>query len=245
MSLFRKTTAPTATVPAPVGQGPAISLDKIPSGLVDLTKKAAVSLEKSGLTGQRAAVYLVLDHSGSMIDFYRDGSVQKLAEQALGLSANLDDDGLVPLIYFGSRVDQAPDVRLASYQGIINRTHQTVGWGSTNYAAAIDYIVDLHGDSPIPGLVIFQSDGEPDSRPHAEQALRDASRRPLHFAFVGFGTQVGFLQKLDDLRGRTVDNASFFHARDPHRVTDEQLYDGITHEYASWLAAASAAGVIR
>lgn len=243
MSLFRKTT--TAPVPAPAGQGPAISLDKVPPGLVDLTKKAAVSLEKSGLTGQRAAVYLVLDHSGSMMNFYRDGSVQKLAEQALGLSANLDDDGLVPLVYFGSHVSQAEDVRLDSYQGVINRTHQTVSWGSTNYAAAIDYIVDLHNGNPTPGLVIFQTDGEPDSRGAAQDALREASRQPLHFAFVGFGNHVGFLQKLDDLRGRTVDNASFFHARDPHRTTDEQLYDGITHEYASWLAAATTAGVVR
>jgi hypothetical protein len=245
MNIFRKTTTPTTQLPAPASYGPAINLDKIPSGLVDLTKKAAVSLQKSGLTGQRAAVYLVLDHSGSMMNFYRDGSVQKLAEQALGLSANLDDDGIVPLVYFGSHVSQAGDVRLDSYQGIINRSHQTVSWGSTNYAAAIDYIVDLHGDSPTPGLVIFQTDGEPDSRPAAQDALREASRSPLHFAFVGFGNHVGFLQKLDDLRGRAVDNASFFHARDPHRVSDEQLYDGITHEYAGWLAAATAAGIAR
>jgi hypothetical protein len=244
VSLFRKNTA-TAPVPAPAGSGPAISLDKVPSGLVNLTKTAAVSLEKSGLTGQRAAVYLVLDHSGSMIPFYQNGSVQHLAEQALGLSANLDDDGLVPLIYFGSHVNQGEDVRLSSYQGVINRTHQTVGWGSTNYAAAIDYVVDLHHGNPTPGLVIFQTDGEPDSRPAAQDALREASRSPLHFAFVGFGNHVSFLQKLDDLRGRAVDNASFFHARDPHRVSDEQLYDGITHEYAGWLAAATAAGVIR
>lgn len=243
MSLFRKTTAP-ATIPAPAGRGPAISLDKVPAGLVNLTKTAAVSLEKSGLTGQRAAVYLVLDHSGSMMNFYRDGSVQRLAEQSLGLSANLDDDGQVPLIYFGTHVNQPGDADLANYHGIINRTHAVVAWGSTNYAAAIDYVVDLHHGNPTPGLVIFQTDGEPDSRPAAQDALREASRHPLHFAFVGFGNHIGFLQKLDDLRGRAVDNASFFHARDPHRASDEQLYDGITHEYAGWLAAATSAGIV-
>lgn len=242
MNLFRKT---TVTVPAPIGQGPAISLDKIPQGLVSLTKTAAVSLEKSGLTGQRAAVYLVLDHSGSMMPFYRDGSVQRLAEQSLGLSANLDDDGQVPLIYFGSHVNQVGDADLGNYHGIINHTHAVVGWGSTNYAAAIDYVCDLHAGNPLPALVIFQTDGEPDSRAAAQDALREASRQPLHFAFVGFGQHVSFLQKLDDLRGRAVDNASFFHAADPHRVSDEQLYDGITHEYAGWLAAATAAGIVR
>ncbi|MFE9127024.1 VWA domain-containing protein [Streptomyces sp. NPDC007148] len=244
MSLFRKDTSPVA-VPSPTGQGPAISLDKVPSGLVSLTKTAAVSLDKYGLTGQRAAVYLVLDHSGSMHGFYANGSVQRLAEQALGLSANLDDDGIVPLTYFGSHVNQAESVRLDSYQGVINRTHSSISWGSTDYARAIDYVVDLHAGNTSPGLVIFQTDGEPDSRRDAEAALREASRYGLHFAFVGFGDRVKFLEKLDDLRGRTVDNASFFHVRDPYRTTDEQLYDGITHEYAGWLAAATAAGVLR
>lgn len=252
MGLFRKTTAPTATIPAPASRGPAISLDKIPAGLVDLTKAAAVSLEKTGLTGQRAAVYLVLDHSGSMKKFYADGSVQRLAEQALGLSANLDDDGNVPVIYFGTTVDAADDADLSNYAGIIIRTHTHAAWGWTNYAAAIDEVVDHYTEcgATDPALVVFQTDGEPylpdrDARREAEAALREASRLPLFFAFVGFGDRIGFLEKLDNLRGRAVDNASFFHARDPHRVTDEQLYDGITHEYASWLAAATAAGVLR
>ncbi|MFF0790409.1 VWA domain-containing protein [Streptomyces spiralis] len=243
MNLFRKTT--TAPVPPAAGHGPAISLDKVPSGLVSLAKTAAVSLEKKGLTGQRAAVYLVLDHSGSMQPFYRDGSVQRLAEQALGLSVNLDDDGQVPLVYFESHVSQVEDVRLDGYQGVINRTHPSVRWGSTHYGRAIDYVTDLHHRNPLPGLVIFQTDGEPDSRRDAEAALRESSKEPLFFAFVGFGDNISFLEKLDDLRGRAVDNASFFHARDPHRVTDEQLYDGITHEYASWLAAATTAGIVR
>ncbi|MFE6166195.1 VWA domain-containing protein, partial [Streptomyces sp. NPDC056486] len=75
--------------------------------------------------------------------------------------------------------------------------------------------------------------------------LRDASGLPIFWAFVGFGERIEFLEKLDDLRGRRVDNASFFHARDPHAVSDAALYDGITHEYAGWLAAAAAAGIVR
>jgi hypothetical protein len=242
VNLFRKNT--TGPVPPPTGQGPAISLDKVPSDLVSLAKTAAVSLEKKGLTGQRAAVYLVLDHSGSMSPFYNNGSVQRLAEQALGLCVNLDDDGNVPLIYFGSHVNQQPDVRLDDYHGVINRTHHQVAWGSTDYARAIDYVCDLHHGNPTPALVIFQTDGDPDSRADAEAALRDASKEPLFFAFVGFGDNIRFLDKLDNLRGRRVDNASFVHARDPLRMTDAQLYDGITHEYAGWLAAATAAGII-
>ncbi|QES45197.1 toxic cation resistance protein [Streptomyces venezuelae] len=234
-------------VPAPSGTGPAISLDKVPPGLVSLTKTAAVSLEKQGLTGQRAAVYLVLDHSGSMVPYYQDGSMQRLAEQALGLSANMDDDGCVPLIYFGSYVEHLSDIDLDSYQGVVDRTHNRVHWGSTNYAAAINYVIEAHDNPSAPALVIFQTDGDPDSRQQAESAIRTASEWPIFFSFVGFGParNMRFLKKLDDLKDRTVDNASFFHAADPHAVSDAALYDGITHEYAGWLAAASAAGVLR
>lgn len=245
MSLFHKAAAP---LPPPRDSAPARTADQVPAGLVSLVKTAAVSLTKAGLTGQRAAVYLVLDHSGSMRPFYRSGAVQRLAEQALGLSANLDDDGTVPTGYFGSTAEAMFDVYLNScYVDVIDRTHPDVRWGSTNYVAAMQNVIDEHRRSgaTAPGLVIFQTDGAPDDRAATERALRDASDQPIFWAFVGFGDNIHFLERLDDLRGRKVDNASFFHARNPAQVTDTELYDGITHEYASWLAAATAAGIVR
>ncbi|MDX3314697.1 VWA domain-containing protein [Streptomyces sp. ME08-AFT2] len=215
--------------------------------LINLAKTAAVSLEKSGLAEQRAAVQLVLDHSGSMQGFYANGSVQRLAEQALGLSANLDDDGNVPLIFFGSYVEQYDDARLDNYRGIIDRTHTKVHWGSTDYVAGMNAAIQEYRTSGAtdPALVIFQTDGEPNDRRAAEKILRESSRLPIFWSFVGFGGRVAFLEKLDDLRGRAVDNASFFHARDPHHVSDADLYDGITHEFAGWLTAARTAGIVR
>jgi uncharacterized protein with von Willebrand factor type A (vWA) domain len=227
-----------------------ISLAKVEAqapGLVSLAKTAAVSLQKSGLGGQRAAVQLVLDHSGSMQNYYANGSVQRLAEQALGLSVNLDDDGAVPVIFFGSYVEQYDDARLDNYTGIINRTHPRVHWGSTDYVAAMHAAIVEYQKSGAtdPALVIFQTDGEPNSRKAVERALKDASNLPIFFAFIGFGGRVEFLEKLDDLRGRVVDNASFFHARDPLATSDADLYDGITREFAGWLTAARTAGVLR
>jgi hypothetical protein len=216
-------------------------------GLVSLAKTAAVSLDKQGLAGQRAAVQLVLDHSGSMAPYYNNGAVQRLAEQALGLSVNLDDDGVVPLTFFGSRVEHYDDIRLDNYTGLIDRLHQRVHWGSTDYVAGMRAAIEEHTNSGAtdPALVIFQTDGEPNDRRAAEKMLRQASDLPIFWAFIGFGGRVQFLEKLDDLRRRTVDNASFFHAANPHAVTDAQLYDGITGEFASWLQAARAAGITR
>lgn len=218
------------------------------SSMVDLTKKAAVSLDKTGLSGHRAAVYLVLDHSGSMGDFYRDGDVQRLAQQTLGLAVNLDDDGEVPVIYFSDRAEQPVMVSLDSYQGAVERTYKKVLWGGTSYVPAMTRVLEHYRASGAtdPALVVFQTDGTPQDQKAVEKALREYSHLPVFWAFVGFGPKwlMEFLTKLDDLSGRAVDNASFFHAAEPRNTTDEALYDGITGQYAGWLAEARRAGIV-
>ena len=221
------------------------------SGMANLIKTAKVSLEKGGLAGQRAAVYLVLDRSGSMRPFYLDGSVQRLAEQALGLSTNLDDDGTVPVVFFGSWSFTPIPVSLNDYQGCIDREHKRLGaLGSTNYAAAIREVVQHYQASRTsdPAFVIFQTDGRPDSQSEAEQAIRDASRLPLFWVFVGFGDEASsefdFLRKLDTMNGRVVDNAAFFAAgRNPQGMSDAGLYTKLLAEFPQWLTASRAAGV--
>lgn len=241
------------------GRGPAISLEKVQrtaGGLVDLYKSARTSLEKSGLTGQRAAVYLVLDRSGSMRPYYRDGSVQHLAEQALGLSANLDDDGVVPVVFFSTDIDGTAGLSLDAYAGRIAALHEACGhMGRTNYHVAMEAVIKHHAasGSAEPAFVIFQTDGGPTSRGAAERALCEASRLPVFWQFVGFGNpenkQFDFLRKLDDLPvpgKRVVDNAGFFPAgHDPRAVSDSMLYDRLTAEFPAWLGAARAAGILR
>ncbi|MFI1292563.1 vWA domain-containing protein [Streptomyces sp. NPDC020792] len=229
-----------------------INFDKLPAGLVNLTKAAAVSLEKNNLTGQRAAVYLVLDRSRSMSRYYLDGSVQHLAEQALGLSANLDDDGIVPTIFFDSDAHPAADISVDNYQGSIDRHHKALGrMGSTNYAAAMDEVIDhyLDSDSTDPAFVIFQTDGGPDSRRAAEQTLCKAAKLPMFWQFIGFGPdRFDFLRRLDDLevpKKRVIDNAGFFPAGDtPKRMSYAELYDRLMGEFPDWLVAARDAGIV-
>ncbi|MFF3934979.1 vWA domain-containing protein [Streptomyces phaeofaciens] len=230
-----------------------IDLEKLPTGLVDLTKTAATSLRKRGLSNQRAAVYLVLDRSGSMRGYYRDGSVQHLAEQALALSANLDDDGIVPTVFFDTDAHPVVDISLDNHHGSIARLHSALGhMGTTNYAAAMDEVIDHYLDTGTedPGFVIFQTDGGPDSRRAAEQTLCKAAKLPLFWQFIGFGPdRFDFLRKLDELavpRKRVVDNAGFFPAgRNPQRMSDANLYDRLMGEFPDWLATARAAGILR
>jgi hypothetical protein len=238
--------------------GPAISLEKVERtapGLVNLYKSAAVSLEKNGLRGQRAAVYLVLDRSGSMRPYYRDGSVQALAERVLGLSAHLDDDGVVPVVVFSTDVDAEADLSLGRHEGRIADIVRPLGhMGRTNYHVAMDAVIDHYLDSGAtdPALVVFQTDGGPSNRLAAERYVCKAASLPVFWQFIGFGDPRGqhfdFLHRLDELavpERRVVDNAGFFAAgRAPRRMSDATLYDRLLGEFPRWLAAARARGIV-
>ncbi|HEY8983033.1 MAG TPA: VWA domain-containing protein [Streptomyces sp.] len=227
----------------------AISLSKVEEvapALVSLYKTAGVSLDKHGLGGRRAAVYLVVDHSGSMRPSYKNGTVQALADRVLGLAAHLDDDGTVPVVVFSTDIDAEAELSLGDHEGAVERIVSRLGrMGKTNYHLAMDAVIDHYLDSgaTAPALVVFQTDGGPTSRVAAERYLRKAARIPMFWQFVGFGkrrsSQFDFLRKLDEL---SVDNAGFFHAgSDPRKMPDAELYDRLVGEFSKWLAT----GVIR
>ncbi|WP_349636812.1 VWA domain-containing protein [Streptomyces sp. 549] len=236
-----------------------VGLEKVQQSapaLVNLYKAAAVSLRKQGLAGQRAAVYLVLDRSGSMRRYYKDGTVQHLADQVLGLSAHLDDDGTVPVVFFSTDVDGVAEIELAGHEGRIAALHEGLGhMGRTNYHSAVQAVIEHYeaSGSTDPALVVFQTDGAPTSRAAAEQALCEAADKPLFWQFVGFGDPksagLNFLRKLDAglpvPERRKVDNAGFTHAGlEPKEIPDADLYEALTAEFPQWLAAAREAGVL-
>lgn len=241
--------------------GSAISLRKVEDSapaLVSLYKSAGVSLRKHGLDGARAAVYLVVDYSGSMRPYYKDGSVQALADRVLGLSAHLDDDGVVPTVFFSTDVDAVTDIALDNHRGRVDEIVAGLGhMGKTSYHLAMDAVIDHYVDScaagaTAPALVVFQTDGGPINKLAAERYLCKAAKLPLFWQFIGFGDsaskQFDYLRKLDELAvpaRRPVDNAGFFHAgEDPLAVPDDVLYDRLVGEFPAWLAAARARGIV-
>ncbi|RXS79026.1 VWA domain-containing protein [Streptomyces sp. TM32] len=248
--------APEAT-PAPVAAAAAeTKAPATPQALDSLIKSAAAVLDKHGLATQRAVVYLVLDRSGSMRNYYKDGTVQNLAEQALGLSARLDDAATVPVVFFSTDIDGTADLDLTHYEGRIAELHAGLGhMGRTNYHWAINAVVDHYkkSGSTAPAFVIFQTDGAPTSKPAAEKALCEAAGLPIFWQFLGFGDPdakgFDFLRKLDDLtvpERRVVDNAGFFHAgRDPRGLSHDELYQQLMVEFPEWLAEARGAGILK
>lgn len=233
-----------------------ISLSKMETqapDLVNLYKTTAVSLEKKGLRDVKAAVYLVLDHSGSMAGLYAAGTVQRFTEQVLALSANVDDDGVVPVVFFHNWAYPAMDVTLGRHRNVIDtlRRDHDVRWGGTSYAPAMQAVMAHYQASGAtdPALVVFETDGACNDEHETKKTLKDCSNLAINWQFVGFGEhkspEFRFLRKLDELRGRAVDNASFFGTMNGGQwLTDEQLYDNLVGEFATWHTAAYRAGIL-
>lgn len=95
-------------------------LDKAPH-LIDLTKKAIVSLEKRNLIDVKAQVVLVLDVSGSMKDQYNKGRVQRILDKVLPLALLFDENSSLESWGFATTYKQLTDATLDNIKDYITK----------------------------------------------------------------------------------------------------------------------------
>lgn len=233
-----------------------VSLEKTDPKLVSLAKTAAVSLEKKSMSGATAKVVLVLDISGSMGGRYASGEVDRLVQRVLGMGLNMDDDGAIEVYAFGTGAYRIGIADADNYKTFVpDMLRKRNLEGSTHYGATIKMIRQDYGSQSdfgtVPVYVMFVTDGDTNDKQLTERQIKDASSEGIFWQFMGIGgsgmfsSGFDFLEKLDDLKGRKIDNCDFFSVPSADKPTDEQLYDKMMGEYPGWVKAAKAAGVLR
>ena len=250
------TIAPAITPTITPATSPKLSLEKIMEKeapkLVNLAKKASISLEKKQLTGVRARVALVLDASGSMYNQYKGGYVQEVVDRVLPLAVNFDDDKEIECWAFGEKPQFLGAIGLGNYEGFIKSSHGgwqrwDLGSRTNNEKRAIETICNYYSaqDSTIPVYVIFISDGGVHDNRGIERCIKESVKLPIFWQFIGLGGyDYGILEKLDELKGRLIDNCNFFSLDHLHDITEEELYDLMLQEFPMYLKEAKRIGLI-
>lgn len=245
----------------------AISLSKISEAAPSLLKTAEIAvntIDKARLNGQTAKVAVVLDYSGSMSSEYRSGRMQKLVEKVLALGTQFDDDGAIDFFVFDTSAAYLGEVSISNFKGSVSRLTEGRAMSITNYHEAF-WKVHEHFAAPVkksmfnvfkknaapapadqPVYVLFLTDGDPTNPEEAVRALINISTSPIFWKFLSIGDQkIDFLQNLDDLTDRAVDNADYQHIGDLDRIEEAKLFDLMLEEFPEWLTEVRNMGMIK
>lgn len=243
-------------------------------GLLSLAKTAIEVVDLSGLNGQKAKVAVALDYSGSMQDVYRSGAMQRLVEKALALATQFDDDGSIDFFVFDSTAAYLGEISIADFAGSVERLTKGRRMGSTNYSDAFLTIRNHFGFAPpappkkgffglrkaqpapsgseaskpadIPVYALFLTDGSPDNKKAAVQALTEVSTAPIFWKFLSIGKQpMEFLEQLDTLDERFVDNANYEPIGDVDLIGNAALFKKMLQEFPDWIRQVRSLGLIK
>jgi stress response protein SCP2 len=118
----------------------------------------------------------------------------------------------------------------------------------------------------LPVYAMFVTDGAANDERVAREQVTASSFEPLFWQFMaigkssksidssgrrggrsrfGGGGDFRFLEELDDMPGRHVDNADFFAVEDPAGIPDDMLFDLLMTEYPKWLEQARSRQLLR
>ncbi|MEU1465290.1 VWA domain-containing protein [Streptomyces sp. NPDC005727] len=229
-SLTRTTTAAAVDLTKVERQAP---------GLLAPVRQAGQALADRGITGRRAAVYLILDHDWHMEELYDSFAVQAFAERILALSANLDDDGTVPVIFSSGREPFLEEIRLDNYRGRIGQLHTQVDWGWGNIADAMRRAVSHYQESGAadPAFIVTQVGDEPWDKAEVRSMLQNTASLGVFWLFVGFGRgKLAFYKNLNASASATFTNVAFYDAsKNPGSVPGERFYTGLVNAFATWM----------
>lgn len=240
-------TSNSASTPK-VNLGKEESLKKVSLRKESISK---ICLEKKELTDLTARVAVVMDYSGSMDRLYYNGTVQSVLERLLPLALKFDDNGELETWIFDTSFNRLEDININNYYNYIENEEilRKYDMGGTNYAPVMKDVLDKYtkeDPADIPTLVLFLTDGDNFDKKQATKVIKEASKYPIFWQFVGLGNcNYSFLESLDEMEGRYIDNANFFAVDDINKISDDELYRKLLNEYPEWIKKAKEKSILK
>jgi uncharacterized protein YegL len=227
--------------------------------LKERENKIVVSLQKKNVNPHdvMCKVALVLDVSGSMSNKYMNGLVQTIIERIYPIASKFDDNKELDLWIFSNKFQAMKPVSINNFENYVVENIMSKNipclWGGTEYAPVMQDVNKNYSKSGFfgkqtkePAYVIFITDGDNFDKEKAEKIIRESSKNPIFWQFVGIGRDsFDFLKKLDDLTDRFIDNANFFQLNDISKISDEELYDRLLNEFPLWMKEARGKGIVK
>ena len=227
-----------------------INLNK---SLIDLSKKTGINLGN-----HRARVAVVMDYSGSMRRLYTSGAVQRVLTRLMPLALRFDDNGELDIWLFNQTYKSIPSMTLQNFENYVEEVANKSGFsfGGTNYAPVLEDVLNNYFGKKLSGFlgglfkkqntqgqaeeppvfVIFITDGANSDRGATNEVIRKSAEQKIFIQFVGIGDEeFEYLQKLDDLKDRPVDNTGFIKVQDFENLEDEEVYNMLLSQYPEWL----------
>ena len=201
------------------------------------------------LKDMKSKVALVLDFSGSMEGMFRDGTVQSVIERIIPIALQFDDNQELDFWIFENGFKRLQPITKNNFYGLAEKIYNQYSMGGTKYSPVMrDVIKKYSVDEPsdLPAYVLFITDGDNFDKSQTTTIITDNCTKPIFWQCVGVGTaRKDYLQQLDDLPNREMDNVDFFNINNPNAISDEELYNKLFDEYPSWVIEARRNGIIR
>lgn len=209
---------------------------------ISLRKDMVISeTKKQNISVSKARIVFVLDHSGSMRNMYKDGTVQNILERIFPMAMYFDDNAEMEFYWFDNIYKELEPVNYSNIDGCVSNIilSQKDHFGGTCYAPVMGEIINryaIKNSADMPTFVIFITDGSNSDKKASKDMLIKASEYNLFWKFIGIGKEkFEFLEKLDTLDGRLIDNANFISINNLDEISDSQLYSYLLEEYNDWL----------
>lgn len=214
--------------------------------LLDLRKDKVLelNLNKPSLQNHRARVAVVMDYSGSMSSYFKNGTVQAIIERIFPIALNFDDNGAMDVWIFEDGYRRLPEMTKENYYGYVKTQilDKRYRMGGTKYAPVMKDVGRKYLEEDpqqLPNYVIFITDGDNFDKRETTAEITELANYPIFWQFVGIGSgedNFPYLQKLDDLPNRYVDNADFFSVSNTSDFyTHDMIYQALLNEYPGWL----------